>query len=147
MKFCTGCDNMLETELRNATTKPELWYVCRHCGLADAVADGDGKSTMIMSTDYSDDKTLYMQYVTPYIRHDPTLPRVSDIKCASAKCKRPPSEEEEVIYIKYDPVQLKYLYHCLHCGTFWKSGGAVVRDGNASAAQAQVEKEVEKTPS
>ena len=130
MKFCTGCDNMLEIELRNTNTntntKPELWYVCRHCGLADA--EGGSGSTMIMSTDYSDDKTLYMQYVTPNIRHDPTLPRVSDIKCASAKCTRPPAAEEEVIYIKYDPVQLKYLYHCMHCGTFWKSGGAVVAD-------------------
>ena len=126
MKFCSGCDNMLEIELRNAAAKPELWYVCRHCGLADAATADASGGTMIMSTDYSDDKTLYMQYVTPNIRHDPTLPRVSDIKCANGKCTRPAASDEEVIYIKYDPVQLKYLYHCLHCGTFWKSGGAVV---------------------
>lgn len=136
MRFCKGCENMLEIELRNSATaehKPELWYVCRHCGQVDAVADSS--STMIMSTDYSDDKTLYMQYVTPHIRYDPTLPRVSDIKCASSSCSRAEGVAEEVIYIKYDPVQLKYLYHCLHCGTFWKSGGVVVQEGGHLASK------------
>jgi hypothetical protein len=26
-----------------------------------------------------------------------------------------------VIYIKYDFINMKYLYHCCHCEHFWKN--------------------------
>lgn len=141
MRFCKGCDNMQEIVLRGGPTAEapdaafELHFACKHCGLSEPAAP-DGGDALIMSTDYSDDKTSYMQYASPYIRHDPTLPRVSDIACPNAKCSRPEGALNEVIYVKYDAVKLKYLYHCAHCATFWKSGGGVVADTAAAAVAA-----------
>ena len=132
MRFCKGCDNMQEIVLRGGPSADapdalhELHYICKHCGLSEPAAP-DGSSALVMSTDYSDDKTSYMQYATPYIRHDPTLPRVSDIECPNGKCSRAKGAPNEVIYIKYDATNLKYLYHCTHCSIFWKSGGQVVK--------------------
>lgn len=128
MRFCKGCDNMQEIQLLQPPAGAgtyQLLYTCKHCGLSEPAAE-DGSGALVMSTDYSDDKTSYMQYASPYIRHDPTLPRVSDISCPNERCTRAEGEPNEVIYIKYDAVKLKYLYHCTHCSTFWKSGGATV---------------------
>ena len=57
----------------------------------------------------------YEQYMNKYIIHDPTLPRVNNIKCPS--CDVQPNK---VIYIKYDHVNMKYLYFCCNCEHFWR---------------------------
>lgn len=151
MRFCTVCENMLYISLRPDEAKEgsplELTYGCKHCGFSttadeirrakadDSGADarnGGADSSAVLSTDYSDDQTSYKQYATPYIRHDPTLPRVSYITCPNDACSRPPKAPNDVIFVKYDPTNLKYLYHCMYCSTFWKSGGARV-DAAASA--------------
>lgn len=144
MKFCDKCDNMLYISLRPDEAREgaplELTYSCKHCGFATtaqaeseaaaARAGGDPAASAagaVLSTDYADDQTSYKQYATPYLRFDPTLPRSSDIECIRGEeCSRPKEALREVIYVKYDPVKLKYLYHCVHCSTFWKSGGGVV---------------------
>ena len=28
--------------------------------------------------------------------------------------------KKEVLYLKYDPINMKYLYMCVNCGTSWK---------------------------
>ena len=127
LNFCKGCDNLqgiLLQQSDNGETHT-LVYVCKHCGLTEEAA-ADGNGVIIKSTDYSDDKTSYMQYATPYIEHDPTLPRVSTILCANTNCSKPDDAPQEVIYINYDKKRLKYLYFCVHCKTFWKSGGGIV---------------------
>jgi hypothetical protein len=47
---------------------------------------------------------------------------VSDptITCPSAECAGP-KDKPQVLYIKYHPVHMKYLYCCDYCGTTWKS--------------------------
>lgn len=90
----------------------------------DSAAPDSRGGIVVMSTDYADDQTSYKQYATPYLRYDPTLPRASDIECVRGReCTRPSDARREVMYVKYDPDNLKYLYHCLHCSAFWKSGG------------------------
>ncbi len=135
MRFCSVCENMLYISLRPDDTKEgaplALTYSCKHCGFAvtaDSLAAGvnEAGGSAVLSTDYSDDQTTYKQYATPYIRFDPTLPRVNDIACPNELCTRTQDAPNEVIYVKYDPVNLKYLYHCTHCSCFWKSGGATV---------------------
>jgi len=120
MKFCARCDNMLYISLSVASVAggdPQLTYTCKHCGATEYSA---GPSTAVLSTDYADDQASFNQFATPYIRHDPTLPRVSDVACPNEQCTRAPEAPNEVIYVKYDPVNLKYLYHCVHCSHFWK---------------------------
>ncbi len=134
MRFCTRCDNMLYISLRPDESKDgkplELTYSCKHCGFVvtanEATQAGDARAardTAVLSTDYTDDQTSYKQHATPYLRFDPTLPRVSDIACANERCSRAEGAPNEVIEVKYDAGNLKYLYHCVHCLSFWKGGG------------------------
>ena len=97
----------------------DLTYSCKHCGFVEKAPLGVGP---VLSTDYADDQTSYMQHVSPFLRHDPTLPRVNDIACPNTGCGRPEGVANEVIEVKYDAVNLKYLYHCVHCLAFWKGG-------------------------
>jgi hypothetical protein len=137
MRFCALCDNMLYISLRSTaaagtgagaeagkgTGAPRLTYVCKHCGnVAEAAHDEEGGATRVMLTNYADDQTTYQQHATRFIKFDPTLPRVSNIPCPNAECKRPKAAAQRVIYVKYDYANLKYLYCCEHCDTFWKSG-------------------------
>jgi DNA-directed RNA polymerase subunit M/transcription elongation factor TFIIS len=127
MRFGSKCDNMLYISLTAEGDQPRLTYSCKHCGAVEENdgVDGEGKAKKnsgdaVLSTDYADDQASFNQFATPFIRHDPTLPRVSDIACPNPECTRPPETPNEVIYVKYDPVNLKYLYHCVNCAHFWK---------------------------
>lgn len=96
---------------------PPMVMACRHCG---HVEPSDGVA-LISRTDRddSDDAAALAPFLTPHLRHDPTLPRTSRVPCVSRACSaRPPL----AIYVRYDDVRLRYLYHCMHCGAFWKSG-------------------------
>lgn len=127
MKFCTTCHNMLYLRL----DKGAMQYHCKNCTLTiDATDEPTGSSsdssglskltrTCVIDNNYMDD--WHKQYITPYIAYDPTLPRTSAIACINDKCIRPADKNSEVIYVKYDPVNLKYLYFCCHCGTYWKT--------------------------
>jgi hypothetical protein len=140
MKFCQQCDNMLYISLRPDERKDDkplsLTYSCKHCGYfvtGDDIADEakaagrEGGDAAVLSIDYTDDQTAYKQYATSYITHDPTLPRASHIVCPNAACTRAPEAPNEVIYIKYNQVQLKFMYYCTYCKTFWRTGGTLIK--------------------
>ena len=152
MNFCDKCDNMMYISLRPgpgeeggaepggevqeaAESKKkgggelQLTYTCKHCGFSTTSSGASGASgespggVLVMSTDYEDDQATYKQYATPYLKYDRTLPRASDIECVLGdQCTRPPSARREVIFVKYDAQRLKFLYHCVHCDSFWKGG-------------------------
>lgn len=122
MKFCNICDNMLymkETkEEDNMNLK--LSYYCKNCNFS-TTEDESLLNKCIIDNNYIDDDTKYKQYVTTNIKYDPTLPRVNDIKCPNTLCTKSSDKEDEVIYLKYDFTNMKYVYFCAHCETFWKS--------------------------
>ena len=109
---------MLYISIRTTATDQQLTYTCKHCGAVELGLEP--ASTVVLSTDYTDDQASFNQFASPYITHDPTLPRVSNIICPNAACTRPNPKPNEVIFVKYDPVNVKYLYHCVHCSHFWK---------------------------
>jgi hypothetical protein len=107
----------------------ELIYHCKHCMLettADALRTDRNLGASVQTENYEDDQASYKQYVNPFIKDDPTLPHVMDIDCPNTACARPSDALRDVILIKYDVVNLKFLYHCVHCSTFWKNGGSGV---------------------
>ncbi len=71
--------------------------------------------------------------VNEYTKLDPTLPRVSNIPCPNQACpsNRDNGDEKnegdakeiphEVIYLRYNDAQLKFVYICNLCDTVWKS--------------------------
>jgi aspartate carbamoyltransferase regulatory subunit len=57
--------------------------------------------------------------MTPLLHEDPTLPRISNVPCPNATCDRPADRPNEVLYVKYDAKQLRFLYSCAYCKHMW----------------------------
>ncbi len=121
MKFCDVCDNMLYIKLEDADNK--LIHYCKNCGF-NLKSDGEDSTNKMMcvfsSADGHADVADYKQFMTTSIKHDPTLPRVNHVRCPNAECGSTDTNRE-VIYMKYDHANMKFLYFCTICETFWKS--------------------------
>ena len=60
--------------------------------------------------------------VNEFTKLDPTLPRTNAIKCPNLECATNTGDEKrEIVMIRYDDVQLKYVYLCASCDTTWKN--------------------------
>ena len=128
MEFCDLCENLLYPRADTET----LTKYCKHCTFTktEEVATGTRpKAVKITESLYADDDLLYLQFNNPYLRYDPSLPRISDpsLPCPNSECTGPQmaaAKKEEfknqVLYVKYHPVQMKYLYCCDYCGHTWR---------------------------
>lgn len=116
-KFCTICDNMLYISV---SPENNLKHYCRNCGYSDTTSDA--QTALISETTINQDLATYQQYMTKNIKYDVTLPRVNNIKCPYNECKDVKEGESKVIYIKYDSVNMKYIYFCCKCEQFWLGG-------------------------
>lgn len=117
MKFCDVCDNLLyvkQTVLDGGG--PGIAYQCNYCS---SVYEAGDSGEPIAETDYRDDRAKYHHLMTPLIHEDPTLPRVDNVACPNKQCSRPARAKGSVIYIKYDPTNLRFLYSCSYCRAFW----------------------------
>lgn len=119
MKFCEACNNMLYVGVeKDATTeKKMLSYYCKTCGFKSL--ETSSKSILVLDDNKVNDRIKYSQYVNKYIKYDPCLPRVKHIECPNEKCSKSTDQDNEVIYIKYDGTNMKYVYYCCHCDHFW----------------------------
>ena len=53
---------------------------------------------------------------------DPTIPRVYNMECPNADCKtNKDNASKEVLYIRYDDENMKYVYMCCICDFIWKN--------------------------
>jgi|TARA_B000000475_G_C15993443_1_gene445986 DNA-directed RNA polymerase subunit M/transcription elongation factor TFIIS len=116
MEFCEVCDNMLYVKTNE---DKQLVKYCKHCAFEKI--ESSNTAIKISQTIYSEDDLLYNQHVNKYLRFDPTLRRIIDphIACPNTECSAPP-DKNQVIYIKYDSKNMKYLYVCETCGETWK---------------------------
>ena len=116
MEFCEVCDNMLYVKTNE---KKELVKYCKHCSFEKK--ETINTAIRISQTIYSEDDLLYNQNINEYLRFDPTFRRIKDphIKCPNKDCTSEP-DNNQVIYIKYDSKNMKYLYVCETCGETWK---------------------------
>ena len=63
--------------------------------------------------------------VNKYTKLDPTLPRINRIPCPNAECDTNTKEtSREIIYIRYDDTNIKYMYLCSTCDYVWKTNEA-----------------------
>jgi len=96
-----------------------LIYYCRNCGhenLDIGKEDIFVTKTVIKKTDNN-----YVNVINKYTKFDPTLPRVTNVKCPNSEQHKASDEPEEVIMIRYDDKNLKYIYLCPICDTTWKN--------------------------
>lgn len=129
MKFCSECDNMYYIKI-NGEDENSLIYYCRFCGHEDTEPAETG--VVVLRTDYKKSEQQFSHMINRYIKHDNTLPRITNMKCPNESCGKKESasasasasasvEDSSVIYLRYDDDNMKYLYICENCNTTWKT--------------------------
>ena len=112
MHFCINCHNMYYLKIRDDDDDNKggnsLIYYCRNCGHED----NELTVTNLKVSVY--EKTSNTQtHINSWIKFDPTLPHSHTIKCPNEKCKsNEPDNTSDVIYFRYDDIQMKYMYLC-----------------------------------
>jgi DNA-directed RNA polymerase subunit M/transcription elongation factor TFIIS len=122
MRFCDVCNNMLYASCQNNedTNATSLVFYCKNCN-ANKELTKEQMREPVVETHMVDDDHVYLQYATPNIKYDPSLPRVNNIKCPNVQCSKPSDVDHRVIYAKYDHKNMRYIYFCCHCDHFWRS--------------------------
>jgi hypothetical protein len=101
----------------------KLIYYCRNCGKEDTSSDFSEDIVVSKLQIKNVDKT-YTNIINKYTRLDPTLPRINNILCPNPECTtNTKNTEREIIYIRYDDTNMKYIYLCSTptCGTVWET--------------------------
>ena len=132
MHFCSVCNNMYYISI---TTENELQYYCRNCGNIDNTIAADNICVSKVNVKHATTPQSFSQVVNKYTKYDPTLPRIHTIRCPNDECpsnqgasgagggvkdaKKKP--HNEVIYVRYDDTNLKYVYLCARCDKVWNT--------------------------
>ncbi len=118
MHFCNICSNMYYIRI-NADDPNKLVYYCRKCGNEDTTLAAD--NICVSRTQIKKSEQSFNHIINKYTKFDPTLPRINNIKCPNQDCvTNKEGKEREIIYIRYDDVNMKYVYLCSDCDTVWK---------------------------
>jgi len=132
MEFCV-CGNMYYIGLSEKDSNSLVHY-CRACGNRDHTISTEG--VCVINTSYKKSEQQFNHIINKYTKEDPTLPRIYNIPCPNPACAcntdggemsesvaaaASPKVPVEIIYIRYDDTNMKYLYMCTLCDTVWKT--------------------------
>ena len=116
LKYCSVCENYLYMQVDGESQ--ELRRMCRKCGFKEESPGGLVMEMMIQQRSTEGYKILLNEFT----RKDPRLPHIrKNITCPNTACESNHGKEPDVIYIKYDVINLMYLYICDICGEQWHS--------------------------
>ncbi len=116
LKFCPVCRYYLYL---NMNTEGKLTRICRSCGHSEEEVVGGLISFTNLEEKVNEG---YKILVNEFTHLDPTLPHVDNIVCKNEECPSVKgSAKSDVIYIKYDSVNMKFLYICTVCNEQWRS--------------------------
>jgi DNA-directed RNA polymerase subunit M/transcription elongation factor TFIIS len=105
----------------------KLVYYCRNCGNEDSLLNVD--NVCVSKTQIKKGEQNFEHIINKYTKMDPTLPRVNNILCPNPECetnKEKASEKDrEIISIRYDDINLKYIYMCSTCDKVWNINGQI----------------------
>jgi DNA-directed RNA polymerase subunit M/transcription elongation factor TFIIS len=121
MHFCTNCSNMYYIRLSEEDPNSIVYY-CRNCGHENKNISLD--SVTISKTSFKHNKQKYNSIINKYTKMDPTLPRINTIKCPNQSCKsneKQYNKDREIIYLRYDDVNMNFVYMCTTCDTVWNT--------------------------
>ena len=122
MHFCSICNNMYYIKLSEVDNN-QLNYYCRNCGNNDTFLNKD--NICVTKTEIKKDTQKFNLFINKYTKLDPALPRTNSIKCPNEKCitnnKDSIDNKKEVIFIRYDDINMKYIYLCCNCDFSWKT--------------------------
>lgn len=128
MHFCPICQNMYYIYI-SPEKETRLVYYCRNCGHSDDnrndnVILNDPKNLFITQTYLKKNEQEFGHIVNKYTKLDPTLPRVNNVLCPNDDCPTntdPDNNSREIINIRYDDKNMKYISLCSTCDTVWKT--------------------------
>ena len=123
MHFCTECNNMYYLKIMDDDANSLIYY-CRNCGHVNDTLTAE--NVCVSDTQIKQQEDQYTHIVNEYTKYDPTLPRINTIDCPNSKCASNAGAEtgkveREIIYIRYDDTNMKYMYVCAVCNTQWKN--------------------------
>ena len=119
MHFCSNCSNMYYIRI-NADDTNKLVYYCRNCGNEDKLLAVE--NVCVSKTQIKKSEQTFTHIINKYTKLDPTLPRIKNVLCPNADCATNTKDDErEIIYIRYDDTNMKYVYLCSTCDTVWKT--------------------------
>ena len=120
MHFCSNCSNMYYIRI-NSDDPNKLVYYCRNCGNEDNLLSLDNVS--VSKLQIKKGEQSFNHIINKYTKLDPTLPRINTILCPNTDCatNHNTDSEREIIYIRYDDTNMKYVYLCSTCDTIWKT--------------------------
>ena len=123
MHFCGVCNMMYYIRI-DADDPNKLVYYCRNCGTVDDTTATEGHC--VLNTQLKKGEQKFYHIINQYTKMDPTLPRINNIKCPNESCITNSSgsdkkEKPEIIYMRYDDNNLKYVYICADCDLIWKT--------------------------
>ena len=133
MHFCKVCGNMYYLKISDEDTN-EIMYFCRRCGDKDKNIINSEDSFCVSKTHIKKQTEVYKNIINEYTKLDPTLPRINNMLCPNEKCKSNQDESKdgeekdatvkkfpEIIYLRYDNNNMKYIYLCSECDYTWKN--------------------------
>jgi DNA-directed RNA polymerase subunit M/transcription elongation factor TFIIS len=92
-----------------------------HCKFCNNIQEIDNNVPKLISrTSFKDDESIN-KWIKPDIEKDVTLPRVTNILCVNTECTKAKDKDNEIILVRYNKVDVKYIYFCVHCKKFWKN--------------------------
>jgi DNA-directed RNA polymerase subunit M/transcription elongation factor TFIIS len=106
---------------QNDTNK--LVYYCRHCGFKDETITEE--TICVLNTQLKHREQKFNHIINEYTKLDPTLPRIYTMRCPNGECSTNHTQSSdkptEIIYMRYDDNNMKYVYICVECNTTWKT--------------------------
>jgi DNA-directed RNA polymerase subunit M/transcription elongation factor TFIIS len=120
MNFCDKCDNMYYMKINDdekSENQGQLIYYCRNCGHEESNVN---LKNLCISV-YEDNATSKTNKFNSYTKYDPTLPHSHTIRCPNDVCpsNSTPGSPSDVIYIRVDDINMKYMYLCTFCEKNW----------------------------
>lgn len=116
MEFCNFCDNMLYIK-SNEENPFDVKYYCKNCTFEKPLSTG-----MVIQNRYDNTTNVnYKSIINKNIVHDPTIPHIDNIPCLNSQCTKPEDQGNDVMYIKVDNINLKFIYYCTYCKHYWEN--------------------------
>jgi DNA-directed RNA polymerase subunit M/transcription elongation factor TFIIS len=116
--FCPTCNYYLYLNVMG--DEQELVRICRNCGFQEKDTKGGLISELLIQEQSSE---AYKILLHEHTHLDPRLPHLrGSMKCPNSACEsNTGGKESDIIYMKYDAVNMLFIYICTICDTKWRS--------------------------
>ena len=110
-----------------------LIYHCRKCGDENTTLISELKNLCVSKTHIKNNTNKHSTIINEYTKLDPTLPRTNKLDCPNSNCPTNSTNDEEekgkkskkdktkkeILFLRYDNDNMKYIYLCCRCDTSW----------------------------